>query len=74
MNKEIVMPTGKLKWYDNLKGVGCILRDDDSREILVHASQREKIGYARLKAAKTITFDIDTNIDWKIEAINLRLP
>jgi len=32
------MPTGKVKWFDNKKKYGFIIKDDDGKDIFFHLS------------------------------------
>jgi len=50
------MPTGKVKFYADLKGYGFIAPDDGSRGIFVDASQANP-GYAGLAADQLGTND-----------------
>ena len=53
------MPTGRVKWFNNAKGFGFILPEDESEDYFVHYSSIVMDGYKTLKAGQTVTFDVE---------------
>ena len=49
------MATGKIKWFDNEKGYGFIVQDDDGQDLFVHHSETD--GYA-LQEGEAVEFEI----------------
>ena len=52
------MPTGRVKWFNNAKGFGFILPEDESEDYFVHYSSIVMEGYKTLKAGQTVSFDV----------------
>jgi len=52
------MSTGIVKWFNNAKGYGFILADDNNEELFAHYSTIKMDGYKTLKAGQQVTFDI----------------
>ena len=49
------MATGKIKWFDNEKGYGFIVQDDNGQDLFVHHSETD--GYA-LQEGEAVEFEI----------------
>lgn len=49
--------TGKVKWFNEVKGYGFITPDDNSRDVFVHASACEK---ANIELAEGDHIEFDT--------------
>ncbi len=66
------MPTGRVKWFNNAKGFGFILSEDDSEDYFVHYSSILMDGYKTLKAGQLVSFEL---IDGPkgMNAVNIKL-
>lgn len=53
------MPKGIVKWFNNAKGFGFILSDENSEDIFAHYSAIEMDGFRTLKAGQPVQFDIE---------------
>lgn len=56
------MPQGKVKWFNNAKGYGFIIADEENGELcredlFVHFSSIQMEGYKTLKAGQPVQFD-----------------
>ncbi|WP_369601857.1 cold shock domain-containing protein [Hahella sp. SMD15-11] len=56
------MPQGKVKWFNNAKGYGFIIADEDwpelaGEDLFVHFSSIQMEGYRTLKAGQSVLFD-----------------
>ncbi len=49
------MATGKIKWFDNEKGFGFIVQDEDGQDLFVHHSETEGYG---LNEGDAVEFEI----------------
>ncbi len=52
------MPNGTVKWFNNTKGYGFILLEDDNVDVFAHYSAIVMEGYKTLKAGQRVVFDI----------------
>lgn len=54
------MQSGKVKWFNNAKGYGFILADDNQDEdLFAHYSAIQVDGYKSLKAGQSVSFDVE---------------
>lgn len=67
------MSTGIVKWFNNAKGYGFILSDDNSEELFAHYSTIVMDGYKTLKAGQQVTFDIIKG-EKGSHAVNINTP
>lgn len=52
------MPNGTVKWFNNTKGYGFILLEDDNVDVFAHYSAIVMDGYKTLRAGQPVVFDI----------------
>ncbi|SFQ36350.1 cold shock protein (beta-ribbon, CspA family) [Geopseudomonas sagittaria] len=52
------MLSGKVKWFNNAKGYGFIVADDQAEDLFVHYSAIQGDGYKTLKAGQAVNFEI----------------
>ncbi|MBV1904638.1 MAG: cold shock domain-containing protein CspD [Pseudomonadales bacterium] len=52
------MTIGKVKWFNNAKGYGFILRDGSEEDLFAHFSSIQMEGYRTLKAGQNVEFEI----------------
>ncbi len=51
------MQTGVVKWFNNAKGYGFVLADDDGKDVFAHYSAIEMEGYKTLRAGQCVAFE-----------------
>jgi len=66
------MPSGKVKWFNNSKGFGFVVADDNDEDLFVHHTSIQMDGYRTLKAGQLVEFDTKP-ADNGTHAINVRL-
>lgn len=64
------MPTGKVKWFNNAKGYGFIIAEEQDEDLFAHYSSIQMEGYKTLKAGQTVHFDT-TPSDKGLHAVNI---
>lgn len=58
VEKEIVMNSGVVKWFNGTKGFGFIQPDDGSTDVFVHISAVERAGMRELVEGQKIRYDL----------------
>lgn len=66
------MPSGKVKWFNNSKGFGFVLSDENDEDLFVHHTSIIMEGYRTLKAGQSVEFDTKP-AEQGTHAINVRL-
>jgi len=66
------MPSGKVKWFDKVKGFGFIAPDDGSKDVFVHISAVERAGLGTLADGQAVEFEAVRGKNGKIAAENLK--
>lgn len=51
------MKTGVVKWFNNAKGYGFILSDEENQDVFAHYSSIEMEGYRTLRAGQCVAFE-----------------
>ena len=69
--RGLIMPSGKVKWFNAKKGYGFITDDKTKKDIFLHVSALEKSKLRVLKEDQTIAYDIKEEKD-KLQAINIK--
>ncbi len=64
------MSTGKIKWFNPVKGYWFISNDESGDDIFVHISAMRAAGIENLNEGDEVTFDIENN-NGKTNATNL---
>lgn len=70
--REISMPTGKVKWFDQKKGYGFIVPDDGGRDLFVHITAVQKAGYTDLVQGVRVSYEIRPDREGNPTAESLR--
>jgi cold shock protein len=57
-NKELLMQTGTVKWFNATKGFGFIQPDQGNQDVFVHVSALATAGVHTLNEGQKISFEI----------------
>lgn len=63
--------TGKVKWFNDAKGVGFIKRETDS-DVFVHYKSIVCNGHKTLKKGQAVTFEL-SETDFGVQALDVRI-
>ena len=70
--RGLLMPSGKVQWFNSKKGYGFITPEDGSKDVFVHRSAVEKAGLSQLSEGQDISFEKSNN-KGKTSAVNLKV-
>jgi CspA family cold shock protein len=57
-NRETLMPTGTVKWFNTQKGYGFIQPENGSKDVFVHISAVERAGMDSLAEGQKVNYEI----------------
>ena len=63
--------TGKMKWFNDAKGIGFVTPDDGSKDVFVHFSSIQGEGFKSLAEGDKIEFEVQES-DKGPKAANVR--
>jgi CspA family cold shock protein len=69
--RQRVMATGTVKWFNTTKGYGFIVPQDGGKDVFVHITAVQSAGLRGLNEGQKVTFDIAMERG-KAAAINLK--
>jgi cold shock protein len=59
--KEIAMPTGTVKWFNETKGYGFIQPDQGGKDVFVHISAVERSNMRGLAEGMKVSYDVEAD-------------
>lgn len=66
------MATGKVKWFNPVKGFGFIQPDKGGADVFVHISALESLGIKTLNEGQAVSYELETQRG-KTAASNIQL-
>ena len=66
------MPTGIVKWFNNNKGFGFIVSDDNGEDLFAHYSSIQSTGYKSLNESDRVEFDVQEGPKG-LQAVNIKI-
>ena len=71
-DKDILMITGTVKFFNNDKGSGFIAPENGSGDAFVHISAVERAGMTTLNKDQRVSYELETDRRGKMSAVNLQ--
>jgi CspA family cold shock protein len=59
--KEAMMATGTVKWFNPTKGYGFIQPQDGGKDVFVHISAVERAGLSSLNEGQVVEYELVSN-------------
>jgi cold shock protein len=70
--KELDMPIGTVKFFDNGKGYGFITNEAGGNDAFVHISAVEAAGMSTLEKEQRLSYELENGKGGKSSAVNLQ--
>ena len=70
--KEMAMPIGTVKFFNETKGFGFIQPDDGGQDAFVHITAVEQAGMRSLAKDQKVSYDLEQDQRGKTKAVNLQ--
>jgi len=68
----MVMPTGRVKFFNTDRGFGFIAPDGGGSDVFVHVSDVEAAGMKTLVEGQLVAYEVGTGRGGRSKAVNLR--
>jgi CspA family cold shock protein len=70
--KEIDMPIGTVKFFDNAKGYGFITNEAGGNDAFVHMTAVQAAGMSTLDKEQRLSYELENDKRGKTSAVNLQ--
>jgi CspA family cold shock protein len=70
--KELIMPTGTVKFFNEQKGYGFIAPEGGGEDAFVHISAVERAGMSTLQKEQRVSYELEKDQRGKTSAVNLQ--
>ena len=72
IKKEMDMPIGTVKFFDNSKGYGFIANDTGGNDAFVHITAVEAAGMTALEKDQRLSYELENDQRGRSSAVNLQ--
>ena len=66
------MPQGTVKWFNPTKGYGFIAPDTGGKDVFVHISAVQRAGLRTLNEGQKVRFEVETQQNGRLAALDLQ--
>lgn len=63
---------GKVKWFDEKKGFGFVISDEDQKEYFFHYSEIQKNGFKTIADDQAVEFELKKDLQDRDQAVNIK--
>ena len=70
--KELIMPTGTVKFFNEQKGYGFIAPEGGGEDAFVHISAVERAGMTTLQKEQRVSYELERDQRGKTSAVNIQ--
>jgi len=67
------MATGKVKFFDEIKGFGFISPDEGGGDVFVHISAVERAGFRTLQSDQHLSYELEADKRGRSSAVGLQV-
>jgi cold shock protein len=73
ITEEVAMLSGRVKWFDAVKGYGFIIPDNGGRDLFVHITAVQQAGYTSLVPGTRLSYEIRPDREGNPTAESLKI-
>lgn len=73
VTEEVTMLSGRVKWFDAVRGYGFIIPDDGGRDLFVHITAVRQAGYTSLVPGTRLSYEIRPDREGNPTAESLKI-
>lgn len=70
--KDQAVYTGRVKWFNNIKGFGFIVQEGRDEDLFAHYSAIQSEGYRTLRAGQEVSFSV-VEVEKRFHAKNIQV-
>ena len=63
---------GKVKWFNEIKGFGFIVNNEDQKEYFFHFTEIQKPGFKIMSDGQAVDFELKKDDQDRDQAVNIR--
>jgi CspA family cold shock protein len=73
ITEEVAMLSGRVKWFDAVRGYGFIIPDNGGRDLFVHITAVQQAGYTSLVPGTRLSYEIRPDREGNPTAESLKI-